>query len=154
MIILSAIMMFVLSACSTEESRKTESYVSSVKELVNSCVNTTRTLKTQKENFNCQDSVTSKEYISSIDKLADLYGSLLKLEAPNSYDDLNESLLVNSENALSNINELKTLVQYAFANNDDSLYQKNAEKLYNSYQNSYNNLVSVSSEIQTRFRNA
>lgn len=153
-IILTAIMMFVLSACSTEESRKTEEYVSSVKTLVNEAVNSTRTLKTQRESFDCNDSQLSKAYISTLDTLADLYEQLIKLEAPDDYNDSDQSVKLYAEQALSDVIEMKGLVQYAFQNSDDSLYKKGIESLTDSYQECYNQLVSLSSEVQTNFRNS
>lgn len=153
-IILAAVLMFVLSACSTENSRKTESYVTSVKTLVNDSVNNTRTLRTQYDEFNCKENESSNAYISTLETLSDLYGQLIKLESPDDYDDLDEQIKSNANEVLSIITELKTLVKYAVENADDSLYQKDKEELLNNYYEYYNTLTSLSSEVQTRFRNA
>lgn len=153
-LMLAGVMMFVLSACSTEKSRKTEEYVSSVKTLVDDSVNNTRTLKTQYDEFDCKDSQSSKAYISTLGTLADLYEQLLKLEAPDDYDDLDNQVKENAEGALSIVTEIESLVKYAFQNSDSSLYDKNIETLFNNYQDYYDCLTDLSSQVHTRYRNS
>ncbi len=152
-IFLAAGLMFVLSACSTENARKTESYVSSVKSLVNEAVNNTRALKIRCDEFNVNDTQTSKIYTSNLITLEDLYEQVLKLESPDDYDELDEQVKTNAEGALSTVTEILNLVQYALDNKNDSLYQKDKDELFEEYQKYYDTLVELSSEVQTKYRN-
>lgn len=152
-IFITAILMFVLAGCSNGNSHKTKEYVNSVKNLVNDSVNSTRTLKEQKEKFDCNNSNASKAYIATLDTLSEIYKQLLQTEAPDSYDDLDKTLKSSAKSALSDITELQSLAKYASENGDSSLYEKDEKNLYDDYQINYETLVSLSSEIQTRYRN-
>ena len=152
-IFITAILMFVLAGCSNGDSQKTKEYVNSVKTLVNDSVNSARTLKEQKEKFDCNNSNSSKAYISTLETLAERYKQLLQTEAPDSYDDLDKTLKEAAKSALSDITELESLAKYASENGDSSLYEKDEKNLYDDYQTNYETLISLSSEIQTRYRN-
>lgn len=153
-IIITAILMFVLAGCSTEASRKTEHYVTSVKNLVNESVNNTRTLKEQKEKFDCSDNSFSKSYISTLDTLSGLYEQLIQLESADGYQVYDNNVKLRAKQALTDITKIKNLAQYAFENGDDSLYKKDIDNIYKDYQEAYNSLITSSSQIQTEYRNA
>ncbi|MDD6488885.1 MAG: hypothetical protein PUG48_03590 [Clostridia bacterium] len=152
-IFITAILMFVLAGCSNGDSHKTKEYVNSVRTLVNDSVNKTRILKEQKEKFDCNNSNSSKAYIATLGELSDLYKQLLQTESPDYYDDLDVTLKESAKSALSDITELQSLAKYASEKGDSSLYEKDEKNLYDDYQTNYESLVSLSSEIQTRYRN-
>ena len=150
---MAAVMMFVLAGCSSAKEQQNEEYVSSVKKLVDSAVNHTRTMKTVDEKFNCHNESSANNYIHTLDELSDIYQTLVKLDATDKFSDLDDELSIKASSALSDISELKTLVTYAAEKEDDTLYQNDNHKLLDAYETNYSGLVDLSLEIQTRWRN-
>ncbi len=151
---ITAMLMFVLAGCSAGQNQQNEEYVNSVKTLVNDSVNSTRDLKEQDETFNCHNETVSKEYIHSLDTLSELYQNLIKLNATADFDDLDKELSSEAALALSDISEIKSLVSYAVEQEDDTLFQRDKNKIFDDYHTHYNRLTELSSEVQTRWRNA
>ena len=152
-LIITAFLMFVLAGCSAGTTKQNQEYVDLVKTLVNDSVNYTRELKEQDETFNCHNETIANEYISTLDTLSDFYQNLIKLNATADFDDLDKELSSEAALALSDISEMKSLVSYAVEKGDDTLFQRDKDRLFDDYQTHYNKLTELSSEIQTRWRN-
>ncbi len=149
-----ALLMFVLAGCSAGRAKQNEEYVSNVKQLVDNAVMATRTLNEQEKSFDYSDEKLSKAYLSTLDTLAGLYDQILELNATEDFRDLDKTLADESTTALSDITQIKALASYAYEKNDPTLYQKDNGRLMNDYKTHYEKIKELSSEIQTRWRNA
>ncbi len=153
-IFISAMLMFVLAGCSNAKIKQNDNYVSSVKNLVNDTVNLNRTLKEQQEGFNCHDEEKSRQYISTMDSLADGFQQILKLQATNEFDEYDKSLKTRAKACLQDITQLRSLTGYAVKNEDDTFYQNDKQDIFDKYKSECDAMREISSEIQTYWRNA
>lgn len=153
--VLTVLVMSVsMTGCKQTEYKKDDKYVSSVKRLVNESVSVTRIWKEQDETFNCHDTISTKEYIASLDKLTDIYKELVTLQASDKFDEYDKQMKDDAKNALSVTSDIKSLVKYALEQSDDSLFQKEKKDIFQKYQECCDNLTLDSSRIQTFWRNA
>ena len=153
----SVLMMFVLSVlmsgCSFNGGRSVKQYVETVREDMRSAVNISRELKKKDETLDCRNKETAKDYLDSLKQLEDLYAELSGLNAPDRYTDLDNDLKTWSEEALSNTAKLKMLVTTAMNTGDDTLLKQDHESIAADYDNAVSELVDISSQITTRYRN-
>ncbi len=149
----SLLMVFVLCACSLNGGLTVGAYVDIVDNDVHEIVNITRELKKQNENLDCRKKEDADKYISSLDRLSELYSDLLKTEAPDHYNDLDDEIKPNAELAISYISRLREMVSTASDTGDDSVYKQSGEAVLASYEESYLKIVDLGSQVTTRFRN-
>ena len=152
--LLSAVLLVSLCGCNLSEMQQNNDYVSSVKNLVNDCINQNRVLKTQDETFNCHEPEKAKEYISTMDSLSTAFQKLQQLQPTGEFADYQAKIAESGASALSSITRIRTLVAYAAEHEDDTLYQNDKEELFSEYNASCEALRSLSSEVQTYWRNA
>ncbi len=153
-VLLSVVLLFTLSGCNLGEMKQNDGYVASVKELVNQCINYNRTLKKQEEVFNCHDVEKTKQLVSTMDTLGDVYQQLLQLQPTNEFAEYHSQITERATMALSCISRLKTLVNYSAEHGNDKLYQNDKGEILDEYTADCEMLRWVSSEIQTYWRNA
>lgn len=154
LLLLASVLLMILTGCNTEQMKKGNEYVSQVKQQVNEVVNFNRTLKEQENEFNCRDEEKTKRYVTTMDSLSEHFRSILKLQATDEFDKYDVDLKKNAKDALQTITQLKTLVKHAAEQGDDTFYQNEKDKLLKSYEDNCQKLRSLSSEIQTYWRNA
>lgn len=147
-------MIFVITGCSSETVKRNDKYVSSVKSLVNDVVNLNRVYKEQDENFNCHDPESIETLTGTMDKLTEKFNSILKLQAENEFRKYDNDLKSKAKEGLQIITQLRTLVKYSEVQLDDKLYQNEKEELNAKYSDVCSEMRSLSSEIQTYWRNA
>lgn len=152
--LLSAVLLVGLGGCNLSEKHQNDGYVASVKELVNECINQNRILTKQDESFNCHDAEKSKEYIGTMDNLSITFQKLLQLQPTTEFAKYHEQITSYSALALANITNLRTLASYAAEHEDDTLYQNDKAEIMDEYKSNCDLLRSLSSEIQTYWRNA
>lgn len=143
----------VLSACSFNGGSSISNYVSGVNDNVHEAVNLTRKLRQQQEKLDTRSPDDAAETVELLDELSELYTNLSRLEAPDRYDDIDTDLKENSKKALASISELKSLITTSQNTGSDSLYKRDSENIMAEYEEYYNNLVELSSQAQTRYRN-
>lgn len=144
----------ILGSCSLHNGKKNAAYVESVKEDVHQAVNLTRELREKQETLDIKNQKNVKECISILDKLSDLYSDLVTLESTDRYDDLDNQLKEYSESALNSVSRMKILLSAAISKDGDkSGYERDKDRIQNDYEETYQNIIDISSEVQTRFRN-
>lgn len=153
-VLLCAFLFFLIPGCNLSEIKQNDSYVASVKSLVNNCINYNRTLKKQDESFDCHDPEKSKQFISTMDALADTFKDLLQLQPTDEFADYNNEICIRSGQALSCLTKLRTLAVYAYEHEDDTLFRNDKEIIYEEYNACCEQLRAMSSEVQTYWRNA
>ena len=149
-----SVLLMLFAGCNSEQIKKGNEYVSQVKEQVNEVVNFNRTLKEQENEFSCRDEEKTKRYVTTMDSLSERFSNILRLQATDEFDQYDSELKKNAKEALQTITQLKTLVKHAAEQSDDTFYQNEKDKLLKSYEDNCQKLRSVSSEIQTYWRNA
>lgn len=152
--ILCTFVLFAFAGCNLSEIKQNESYVASVKSLVNDCINYNRTLKKQEEVFNCHDKEKTKQYISTMDALSETFRKLAQLQPTDEFGDFNDDIRSRSGEALSCITRLRTLASYAAEHEDDTLFRNDKEEIHDEYDACCALLRALSSEVQTYWRNA
>lgn len=152
--LLSAVLLVSLSGCNLSEIHQNDGYVAAVKELVNECINENRVLNKQEGVFNCHEPEKTKEYISTMDNLSSTFQKLLQLQPTGQFTDYQEKIANYSALALADITRLRTLAAYAVEHEDDTLYQNDKDEILTEYVKNCETLRSLSSEVQTYWRNA
>ncbi len=147
------ILTMIMSGCSFNGGRSVKQYVDTVKDDMRSAVNITRELKKANETLDCRNKESAKEYIVSLQQLEDKYAELSCLDAPERYIDLDNDLKTWCETALSSVSKIKMLVTTAMNTSDDKLFRQNQEGIMIEYDKAVNELVDISSQITTRYRN-
>ena len=149
-----AVFVMAMSGCNMELHNRNDQYVSDVKKLVNESVNFTRKLRQQDESFDCKDSEKLRGYLLAADDLINTLEQIQKLRPSDEFDDYDQQLKEDSRTALTLISQIKAMVVYAGENGDDSIYLREREDYFSDYYTHYDNMKSISSEIQTYWRNA
>ncbi len=153
-LMLAVVWMMIGSGCGTAEYRREEQYASSVRQLVDDAVKYTRILQEKDQKFQCYDSVSVKEYLTTLDKLGGIYQKLLVLQPSDIFDEGDRDLKDNVGQVLSVTSEIRSHVQYAADNADDTLFKKEKKELFEQYQAFYEGVTYSSQYIQTLWRNA
>lgn len=155
-ILLMAVLMLVLSSagCNFDRFKQNDSYVKSVKELVDDTVNATRSVRQLDKSFNSQDSDKNREYLKVCDDLIGTLEKIQKLQATDEFDDMDRQLKEAAKDQLNTVMQLHTLIQHAGQTGDDSIYQREKDAYLEKFEENYENMRSLSSEIQTYWRNA
>lgn len=153
-IVAAVILLSALCGCNIDTINKNNTYVSSVKQLVDDTVKYTREYKEKKETFNCREAEESKAILSDIDSICDGCRQLLRLQATDEFDTYDETMKTEARLCLEHMSQIKTLTSYAVDTGDDTFYKNDIEELYKNYYESYENLKGCSLEIQTYWRNA
>lgn len=147
--------MLLLSAgCDFETHKKSDLYVSQVKNLVNDTVNYTRKLRQQDKDFDSKDSEKLRGYLLAADDLINTLEQIQKLRPTDEFDSMNDKLRTASESALNSVTQIRSFVAYAAESGDDSIYTREKDKCINEYEGFYDEMKELSSEIQTYWRNA
>ena len=127
-----------LSACSFNSSISIGNYVSDVNSNVQQAVSLTREFRKLKETVDTRSPDDAKEYTELLEKLSQLYTNILKLEAPERYDDIDAELKDYSQKALSYISKLQSLIAVSQDTGNDSLYKRDSESIIEDYEEAYN----------------
>ena len=139
--------------CSFHSGLSVGAYVDAVKDNTKEAVNITRELRRKNETLDPRNKDAANDYISSLDQLSEIYSALSQLSAPDHYDDIDDQLKPDAEQALAAVSELKSLVNNAVNTGDDTLYKQSSEKIMEKYEAAYADIVELSSTAATRYRN-
>ncbi len=142
-----------LSACSFNSSISIGNYVSDVNSNVQQAVGLTREFRKIKDDLDTRSPDDAVECTDILDKLSECYANILKLEAPERYDDIDKELKTNAKEALTEISGLKSLISTSQDTGDDSLYKHDSQDIIERYEEIYSAVVDLSAQAQTRFRN-
>ena len=137
-----------------EAHQKNDTYVSSVKQLVDDSVTYTRKLRQQDEDFDCRDNEKVRGYLLVTDDLINTLEQIQKLRSTDEFDRMDKPLKDSAKVALTVISQLKALVVYAQESGNDALYQREKDGYLSDYYINYDTMKELSSEIQTYWRNA
>lgn len=151
---LMSVLMLTFAGCNLDTHNKNDQYVSDVRRMVNDSVTYTRKLRQQDEIFDCKNNEMVRGYLLVTDDLINTLQQIQKLKATDRFDDMDTELKLASKDALGIISQLKALVVYAQLNGNDMIYQLEKDEFFNRYYHSYDNMVELSSAIQTMWRNA
>ncbi len=154
LLLLSVGCILVSGGCRGTDYAKEEQYAVSVRQLVDESVKYTRIWKEQDAAFHCDDTAAGKEYLKTLDKLAAVYKKLLMLPSSDSFDEDDKELKESAERILSLTAAVKSHAEYAVQSGDDTLFQKEKTKLFEDYEECYEQLTYASQKIQTFWRNA
>lgn len=153
----TAVVLFLLivsvSACSFNSSISIGNYVSDVNNNVQQAVGVTREFRKITDNLDTRSPDDAQECIKLLDELSEYYTNILKLEAPDRYDDIDTELKTNSKEALNEISKLKSLINTSLDTGDDLLYKHDSQSIIEKYEELYLAVVDLSAQAQTRFRN-
>lgn len=152
-LLLTALMLSLLTACSFNGGSDAQAYVSGVNENIQEAVNLTRQLREIQKTVNTRSADDTKNYRSLLERLEETYAHVLELHAPDHYDDLNTDIRQHSEIAMTAVSQLQSLVAASLKTGDDSIYQRESVAIMEKYDESYARLVELDAETQTRFRN-
>lgn len=147
-------LMMTISGCDLETYKRSDSYVADVKNLVNDSVNYTRKLKQQDEDFDSKDSEKMRGYLLAADDLINTLEQIQKLRPTDEFDEMNDELRTAAEAALNNITQIRSFVAYASESGDDSIYKREKDSYFEDYLFYYDEMITLSSRIQTYWRNA
>ena len=153
-IMLATVVMFAFTGCNMETHQMNDQYVSSVKEMVNDSVTYTRKLRQQDEGFDCHDNEKIRGYLLVTDDLINTFEKIQTLKSTDEFDEMDIELKRVSKQALTMISQLKQMVVYAQQSGSDAIYQREKNGYFDQYYSYYEDLRSISSEIQTYWRNA
>ena len=142
----------VLSGCGIN-APGTKEYVDSVKQDMLVSVNETRKLKEQQKTADVRTVDDADANMQTLDNLDNVYTDLILLESPDAYNELDDEIKKNSSSALSYIKELKSLVTAAKNTANDSLYKQDLHHIMEQYEENYNALKDLGSQIITKYRN-
>ena len=154
-LLLCILAMSALCGCGKiSEYSKDDEYAANVKSLVDDTVKYTRIWQEYDEKFNCHDIETAKEYISFLDKIEKICRELLTSMPSEKFDSNDVYIKTDAGQLLSVKKKKKNHIQYAVANADDTLFQKEKGELFAEYMEDYENLTEASQYLQTFWRNA
>ena len=146
--------MISLAGCKTEQYQKNEQYVSEVRRLVNDSVSYTRKLHKHDNDFDFKNSENVRGYLLTADDLINTLEQIQKLQSTDEFDKMNTSLKEAAEKAMEQVSQLRAMVVYSQENKNDSIYSREKEHYFKEYDEQYDIMVDLSSEIQTYWRNA
>lgn len=146
-------LVFVLCACSFNGGLSVGAYVDRVDNDVHEIVNITRELKKKTDGLDCRKKTDAESFISSLDRLSELYTDLIKTEAPDHYNDLDSEIKPDAELAISYISSLREMASTASNTGDDSVFNQKSAAALASYEEVYLEIVDLGSQVKTRYRN-
>lgn len=150
---LTAIVVMVgMSGCHIN-SPGTKDYVDSVNNDMLLVVNNTRKLKEQQEKLDTRSPDDAKDYMQTLNILDDEYTDLIRLDSPEAYRELDDDIKENASQALSYIKELESLVTTSVNTADDFLYKQDCPHIMEQYEKCYTELVDLSAQVTTKYRN-
>ncbi len=152
-VIVSLVIVLVLAGCSFNGGLTIQRYVDKVKDDVHEAVNITREYKKLAATADCRNKEEADKMLDQLEKLSDIYSDLCTLEAPDHYDDLDDQLKPDSAKALGYVSEIRELITSARNTGDDTLYKQNSEDIMKEYDTVYLEIVDLSQQVTTRFRN-
>ncbi len=157
-ILLSSVLMLIviitcLSGCSFNGGLSVSNYVDTLNNDVHRTVNLTRRYKKIHESLDPRSPEDAKQAIEILNELSDICSEIVKLDAPDRYNDIDDDLKINSSEALASLSELKDLINVSLETGNDKMYKTDSKKLFDKYEKAYLEIVDLNSVAQTRYRN-
>lgn len=150
--ILLAVMMFVLSACSAEESNKNNEYFEQLNSYTNTLLMQNRELNKIKEKWNYKDKVSTKTYIDKLSEIEESIGKIRNLDASEKLLETDKKLKDNCDTVLGSLALMKSTAQNAFDTGDDSVYKKNDEDNFEIYNEAYDDIIASVATVRAKIR--
>ena len=152
-LLLIAVMTFALTACSFNGGADATSYSNRIKTNVHDAVNLTRELRKQQENLDTRSVDSANKILDTLDKLNNIYSVLVKMDSPARYEDLNDEIKKQSRITLACVDGLRSLIRTSLDTGSDNMYKQDSGKLMDKYEKAFEELVDLSSQVTTRYRN-
>ncbi len=152
-IIMAALMSIILSGCNFNGGLSVTGYVSDVNGNIHEAVNLTRQYKKLNEKLDTRKAEDSAEAVEILDKLSECYSNVLSLQAPDRYNDIDDDLKKYSSEALADVSQLKSLINNSRSTGNDIMYKSDSKRIFEHYDNAYNELIDLNSQTRTRYRN-
>lgn len=149
---LLAAMMFVLSACSAEESGKNSEYYEQLNSYTDTLLMQNRELNKIKEKWNYKDKNSTKTYIDKLSEIEESLGKIRNLDATEKLAETDKELKELCDTALGSVALTKSTAQNACDTQDISVYNKNHKENSEIYTEAYNDIIGSVENVRVQIR--